>query len=229
MLNVQKHKTILLQILKDTYADISIAAALGFKGGTAGFLFYNLPRFSVDLDFDLLNAEKADLVFEKIGHILQDYGKIKERYIKKNTLFYLLSYEEGTRNVKIEISLRNFGSAYEIKNYLGVSMLVMKQEDMFANKLLALLGRRQIANRDLYDIWFFLQNRWNVNEKVIEARTDMTLKNYLKKIIKFIENINTKYILAGLGELLDEKQKSFVKEKLKEEVLFLLKLKVREI
>lgn len=48
-----KHKNILLQILKDIYSDTTIAPYLGFKGGTAAHLFYNLNRDSFDLDFDL--------------------------------------------------------------------------------------------------------------------------------------------------------------------------------
>ena len=54
-LDYSKHKSILLQILKDIYSDTSIAPYLGFKGGTAALLFYDLPRNSVDLDFDLLD------------------------------------------------------------------------------------------------------------------------------------------------------------------------------
>lgn len=228
MLDIRKHKTILLQILKDIYTDISIAPVLGFKGGTACFLFYNLPRFSIDLDFDLVDSKKEEVISEKIESILQEYGEVREKYRKRSTLFFLLSYEKEARNVKVEISLRNFGSRYEIKNYLGISMLIMKKEDIFANKLVALTERNQIANRDLYDIWFFLKNRWDINEEIVEKRTKMEFKEYLKKCIKVIENINTQHILIGLGELLDEKQKRLVKEKLKEELIFLLKLYSKE-
>ena len=41
------------QILKDIYTDVSISPLLGLKGGTCAYFFYGLPRFSVDLDFDL--------------------------------------------------------------------------------------------------------------------------------------------------------------------------------
>ena len=50
------HKNILVGILKDVFRDASLAPFLGFKGGTAAMLFYELPRFSVDLDFDLLDV-----------------------------------------------------------------------------------------------------------------------------------------------------------------------------
>ena len=48
------------RILKDIYTDVSIAPLLGFKGGTCAYLFYGLPRFSVDLDFDLLEVNEEN-------------------------------------------------------------------------------------------------------------------------------------------------------------------------
>jgi len=58
MIDLNKHKFYLLQILKDIYTDIEISSSLGFKGGSALMFFYDLPRFSVDLDFNLLDIEK---------------------------------------------------------------------------------------------------------------------------------------------------------------------------
>ncbi|MCH7759730.1 nucleotidyl transferase AbiEii/AbiGii toxin family protein, partial [Patescibacteria group bacterium] len=141
---ITKHKNILIKILKNIYTDPTIGPVLGFKGGTAAYLFYGLNRFSVDLDFDLLDESKEDYVFEKIEKIIKEFGVIKEKYKKQHTLFFILSYTEETPNVpniKVEISRRNFGSGYELKNYLGISMLVMIKEDMFAHKLVAMHER----------------------------------------------------------------------------------------
>ena len=57
-LNSSVHKNVLVQILLAIYSDTTISPYLGFKGGTAAYLFYNLERFSVDLDFDLLDETK---------------------------------------------------------------------------------------------------------------------------------------------------------------------------
>ncbi|MCX6055098.1 MAG: nucleotidyl transferase AbiEii/AbiGii toxin family protein [Chloroflexi bacterium] len=138
-LNPVVHKSILIKILKDFYSDSTIGPILGFKGGTAAYLFYNLDRFSVDLDFDLLDITKEDLVFEEIKDILKKYGQIKTADKKRFSLIYILAYDEkdpGAQNVKVEINLRNFGSRYVVKAYLGISMKVMIPEDMAANKLL---------------------------------------------------------------------------------------------
>ena len=82
-------------------------------------------------------------MLKRIESIIREYGTIKERQKKMNTLFFLLSYGERDQNIKVEINRRNFGSRYEVKSYLGVSMLVMIREDMFANKLVAMLERKK--------------------------------------------------------------------------------------
>jgi predicted nucleotidyltransferase component of viral defense system len=52
-------------IIKAIYSDIAIGSTLGFKGGTALYLYYNLPRFSIDLVLIYLMNQK-DLVFKKL-------------------------------------------------------------------------------------------------------------------------------------------------------------------
>lgn len=224
MLERTKHKNILVRILKEIYTDNSIGPVLGFKGGTAAYLFYRLSRFSVDLDFDLLDENREEEVFEKIERIVRKYGTVKQKQNKRYTLFVLLSYSQDEQNIKIEINKRSFGSEYEIKSYLGISMLVMKKEDMFAHKLVAMTERGKTANRDIFDVYFFLKSGWGINKEMVEKRTKMNFCDYLKKCIKFVENTSERGILAGIGELVSEKQKRWVKSDLKKDTVFLLKL-----
>jgi len=228
MLDRNVHKTILLQILKDVYADTSLGPLLGFKGGTAANFFYNLGRFSVDLDFDLLNLDKETFVFEKIEKILREYGTIKEKHKKKHTLLFIISYDEKSQNIKVEINRRIFGSRYELKNYLGISVLIMYKEDMFAHKLVAVMERAKTANRDVYDIWHFLKNRWPINKEIVEKRTGMNFKDHLKECAEFIDSLSDRNILSGMGELLDEKQKAWTKTNLRKETVFLLKVRLEQ-
>lgn len=226
MLDRNIHKTILVQILKDVYTDVHLGPLLGFKGGTAAHLFYDLGRFSVDLDFDVLSEDKEAFVFEKIGDILREYGTLKERYKKQHTLFFVLSYDQKSQNIKVEINRRMFGSRYELKSYLGISMMVMAQEDMFAHKLVAILERAKTANRDVYDIWHFLKNRWPINKEIVEKRTKTSLTDHLKKCIEFVESLSDRNILSGMGELLDEKQKAWAKTHLRKDTVFLLQVRL---
>lgn len=225
-LNISAHKTILFQILKDIYSNTNIAPFLGFKGGTATLMFYNLDRFSVDIDLDLLDESKEDEVFIEVVEIVKKYGVLKESYRKRLNLFFLISYEDKSHNIKIEINRRNFGSKYEIKTYLGVSMQVMIPEDMFAHKLMAMHERISKTSRDVYDVWFFLSNRFPINKEIIEKRSGMLFNQLLNKCIQQLEKLNNRRILDGLGELLTPSQKDWAKAKLKEETISLLKLRL---
>jgi predicted nucleotidyltransferase component of viral defense system len=226
-----KHKNILVKILKDIYTDSTISAILGFKGGTAATLFYDLDRFSVDLDFDLLDSEKEDYVFERVKVILENYGKLKQQRKKKFNLFYLLSYDKkdiNAQNVKVEINRREFGSKYDVKSFLGISMQIMVREDMVAHKFCAMYERIGKTNRDIFDVHFFLSHDWPINKKIIENRMGVSYAEFLKKSIDVLEKFDDSNILSGMGELLNERQKTWVKTKLKSETLFSLKLELEK-
>lgn len=218
------------QILKDIYTDVSIGPLLGFKGGTCAYFFYDLPRFSVDLDFDLLviNEENQKMVLEKIVVILSKYGQVKEQYIKRFTVFALLSYGDNDHNIKIEINVRklveNIKEHYEIKEYLGISMFVAKKDYLFASKLSALTLRAETAMRDIFDIHYFAKNNWDINTEVIKERTGKITKEYLADCIAFIEKVKNNQMLQGLGELVgSEKEKEWIRTHLKNDSIFMLK------
>ena len=129
----------MLQILKEIYSDAELALCLGFKGGTALMFFYGLPRFSVDLDFNLLDITREELVYEKLRAILSKYGKIADEAMKFYGPIIVLDYGVGERKLKVEVTNRVYDNHYEIKNLLGISINVLVESDMFAHKLLSLI------------------------------------------------------------------------------------------
>lgn len=228
MINKERHHDEMLAILKEIYAVKEIAPLLGFKGGTAAYLFYNLPRFSVDLDFDLLKDGKEvdDLVFSKVLEIAERHGQILDKAIKHFTLYFALNYEKGQRRIKIEISRRSALNEYELKSYLGIPMNVMKEPDVAANKLLALEGRKKFANRDLFDVHYFLQKKFSINEDLIKEKSGKSLVKFFSECVKRVEAVNNSQIMHGIGELVETEQKPWIKNHLKKDTIFLLKLKI---
>jgi predicted nucleotidyltransferase component of viral defense system len=224
MFDINKHKYFLIRILKDIYSDKLLGSVLGFKGGTAHMLFYDLPRFSVDLDFNLINEGKSDEVYKKVRTVLLKYGDIKDEALKYYGMLLVLNYGAEERNLKIEISNRQFPDSYQIKNYLGISMKVMLPEDMFAHKLCALTDRKTIANRDIFDIYHFLNQQISINKEIIEQRTKMEFDSYLKYCIDTINSLKKGSLLDGLGELIDKEAKIFVKNDLQRETASLLEI-----
>lgn len=223
MVNVNKHKFFLLQLLKDIYSDLALANCLGLKGGTALMFFYDLPRMSVDLDFNLLNPAKEKMVYAKVREIVLKYGKIFDEAMKFYGPIIVLDYGIGERKLKIEISNRQWDNRYEIKNLLGIHMQVMIAPDMFAHKLCALLDRSEITNRDIFDSWFFLQKQTPINRRIVETRMGTLFADYIQKCIDHLEDMSDRGLLNGLGELMDEAMKKFVRTKLRRETISMLR------
>ena len=221
-MDLNKHKFFMLQILRDIYSDLELANCLGFKGGTALMFFYGLPRFSVDMDFNLLKSDKENDVYQKIRTILLKYGKIDDEAQKFFGPILVLNYGSGERKMKVEISNRLYDNHYEIKTFMGINMLVMTVADMFAHKLCALLDRNELTNRDIFDCWFFMENRTPVNKNLVESRMKMPFADYLQNCIDTLINLSDKGLLNGIGDLLDDKMKNFVRTKLRSEAITLL-------
>jgi len=224
-LDISKHKTMLSNILIDIYKDDLLSSILGFKGGSASMFFYGLPRFSTDLDFDLVGDVDIDTVVEIITQLLEGKYDIKEQSNKHNTLFWLVSYGDGLSNIKIEVSTREKPyDMYEVKTLYGIKMRVSRIGDIIANKMVATLERSVVANRDLFDIYFFLGSKYvnDINYEIVSYRKDKSPFEFYDSLYKLVSKINNNTILNGLGEVLDENQKDWVKSKLKTELLGLI-------
>jgi predicted nucleotidyltransferase component of viral defense system len=219
-----KHKMYLIQILMDIYSDRELAVNLGFKGGTAAMLFYGLPRFSVDLDFNLLDKNAAEKVYKKVRKIVLKYGEIHDEAQKFFGDLLSLNYEHGDRNLKIDISHRVENDKYVIKNLLGINIKTMEISDMFSHKLVALLGRKEFAERDIFDCWYFMKEKTPVNRQIVENITQKPFSEYLQDCINKMENLPKRSLLYGLGELVADDMKSFVRNKLQQETVMLLKM-----
>ena len=221
-MDTDKHKFFMLQLLKDIFSDALLSSVLAFKGGTATMFFYDLPRFSTDLDFNLLNPEQEKEVYDRVRKIVLKYGNIHDEAIKHYGIVIVLDYGIGERKLKIEISNRLFDNHYEVRNYLGLQMRVMVKEDMFAHKLCALLDRTEITSRDVFDCWFFLKERTSINKEIVESRMGMPIEDYLDKCVASIQDLSEKSLISGLGELTDGDMKDFVRHGLKDELISLL-------
>lgn len=219
MLRKEQHRKYMFDVLKEIY-NSHFSKNLAFKWGTLCYFLYWLDRFSTDLDFDIVWELNEEELFNEINKILSKKWVIKESYNKRFTIFFLFSYWDTDMNIKLEINKRILQkNKYIVQNFFWTDILVMEKSTIFANKLVALTDRKKIVNRDLYDIYFFYKNNFLVNEFIIFERTWKTYKEYLVFLLDFIKNMNSNNLLDWLGEVLDNKQKAFVKEKLIKELI----------
>ena len=217
MLDVNRHKFFLLQLLKEIYSDPELASSLAFKGGTALMLFHDLPRFSVDLDFNLTANSDEEVASAKLRAILVKHGTIRDEARKRYGMLLVLNYEDDDRNLKVEVSNRSYPDEYELRDYLGVSMNVMRLEYMFTHKLMALLDRNALTNRDVFDCWFCMKQRLVLRKSILDLRLKGTFEDYMDKAIEAVTAISGNRILDGIGELLDPELKKWVKTDLTSE------------
>ena len=90
--------------------------------------------------------------------------------LKHSICWNVISYASDAQKIKVEVNRRNFGSQYEIKTLLGISMLVMVEADMYAHKLMAMYERIGKTSRDIFDVHFFEKKHWAINQKIVEDR-----------------------------------------------------------
>ena len=208
-----KHKLYMAQILSLIFKDKELCPIMGFKGGTSLMFFHNLNRFSTDLDFNLLDVDKIDIVYDKVRTILQRFGTIDDEAKKYYGPVLVLNYGKGERMLKVEISTREYPNHYEMRSLAGTDVRVMTMPDMFAHKLCA-MGER-LSPRDIYDVWFFLQKHVEINETLVRIRTGRSVSEYAEWCAQQVHNSSPKLLMQGLGEVLnDSKTKTFVKNNL---------------
>jgi hypothetical protein len=86
-----------------------------------------------------------------------------------------------------------------------------------------------LANRDIYDIYFFFNKNSEFDTLLLEEKTWKKYLDFFSEIINFLKNIPESHsILEWLWEVLnDEKHKSFVKNNLIKELIEILEFRIK--
>jgi hypothetical protein len=160
----------LIDLLRGTYEDPFLAARLVLKGGTAlNLCFGEVPRLSVDLDFNDIGALDRDLAIEERQTVMVAMERIARRrgYRVQRSAFahagqkLYLGYGSalgGDRRVEVDVNFLFRLPLDPVENCTVWSpggdppalCRVVGRSELVAGKLLALLDRT--APRDLYDV-----------------------------------------------------------------------------
>ena len=178
--------TILFNLFKKTNMFV-------FKGGTALYKLYQLPRFSEDLDFSIYGEKEAHDIEETIKAIVATSNlAVKSVKKTKDSLLVKISCKgilTRYNTIRMDISLKNKVLAgIEVKNYVSeyvdinpFVMRVLKREEMIAEKIHALLARKKA--RDLFDIFFLLRIA-PLDENLIKKKLKIFDLAYDCKVLK---------------------------------------------
>lgn len=199
----------------------SYAQKLSFIGGTAIRMVYGSDRFSEDLDFDHFGLSKNEFQhlsnsvvkeLTKEGFELETKFSLKEAwrcYLKFKGLlleYGLSGHKKEKLTIQIDTTKQDFNIATEtrILNRFGVfvEVRVNPGDVLLSQKISAVLGRKRLMGRDLYDISFLasltkpqmdylkdkcgVQNIGQLKSKVQERLDKYNLNNLAQDILPFV-------------------------------------------
>lgn len=166
----------LMQILQDK----AVFTTWTFLGGTALRFLYSIPRFSEDLDFSLvkpgLDDNFHDIVktikaaFEAEGYKIKikanSEKNVKYAFIKFEGLLFESGYSPHRSeilSIKIDLDTNPPEGANVIstivRKYVILNIQHYDKSSLLAGKLHALLARKYIKGRDVYDLFWYLSDK----------------------------------------------------------------------
>jgi len=153
-----------------------------FLGGTALRFLYNIPRYSEDLDFSLINLadecrfedalKKIKTLFESENYAIEIKVSSPKTVMSAFLKFPGLLYEMGVSphhnealSIKFEIDtnppLGADTTTTIVRRFVTVNVTHYDKSSLLAGKLHAVLSRDYTKGRDLYDlIWYLSDRTW---------------------------------------------------------------------
>ncbi len=168
----------MLQSLQDS----GTFGAWAFQGGTALRFLFSLPRFSEYLDFALVQPKIDDNfrgAMENVKNLFQSENydvavKINDNRIVKYAFigfkgllfeFGLSSRKPESISIKLDIDTNPpLGAAFTstiVRRHVTLNLRHYDKSSLLAGKLHAVLARRYLKGRDIYDlIWYLADKSW---------------------------------------------------------------------
>ncbi|WP_293914021.1 MULTISPECIES: nucleotidyl transferase AbiEii/AbiGii toxin family protein [unclassified Sphingobacterium] len=207
--NYQVEQDLIIQrALIALFSDEFIKERLAFRGGTALHKLFLFPaaRYSEDIDLVQVKAEPFGAIIDRIREQLSFLGKprIKQKEHNNTIVYSILSEDDVPIKLKIEVNTREHFSVYGLQDIpvkldsewdSGEALVpTYGLNELLATKLRALYQRKK--GRDLFDLWYALNNAEVNEKKVIEAfkhymneeGNEVTQKEFLENMEKKIED-----------------------------------------
>lgn len=213
------------------------AKTVSFLGGTALRFAYKIPRFSEDLDFDLImkkdfnlsNLEKdlsgslkkkgylvdtkvkttnnIHIIYLKFSGVLAEFG-IKLDKNEKEVIKFEIDFDPPKQIETETVLVESFEKKFPL--------FVNKLDTLYAQKLLALFFRPYQKGRDFYDlVWFLSQKDLEPNYSILKDKA-LNISNK-KELISAIEKRLAKLDLAQAANdvkrfLFDPREADWIKD-----------------
>ncbi len=220
---------------------------LAFHGGTTLRFLYNLPRYSEDLDFALELAPEIYDFRAYLQQIVRDFSaeaytvdvKLNEKqvvhkaFVRFRGLLHELDLSAHANEVlaiKIEVDTNPPSHAglmtTPLNKYVPVHLQHHDPATLLAGKLCAILQRSYTKGRDIYDLWWYLnQPNWPepnlayLNQCLHQGRAvqePLTSKSWSMVIWEKLSPLNWPLVMEDVGAFIidSNEQPDFTKENL---------------
>lgn len=174
-------------IILNSIYKYNLGKLMFFTGGTALRFFYNMPRFSEDLDFDTsgLDFEEFEVISKGIEKgLLKEGFSSKISTEKRGNLFIAELYFEDLmrlyeitdkRGLDLMIKIEIYKPGWDLHTEPGVlslygynfSSVLLSKGNLLSEKLCALFNRNR--GRDIHDTLFMLKRKFPFDEDVLAA------------------------------------------------------------
>ncbi len=204
----QRHEELEMKVL-DQMRRCRILDHLVFGGGTMLRLCFDLPRYSVDLDFYLIKERKSFLPWaKKLSQALKEMGaELTDEQEKHFSFLWEIRMPSYPQRLKIEARKSpeesqesELGIAHSSFSSMQVRLRTLTLKQMWRNKVAALIDRQEI--RDAYDLEFLTRRQAGVFESLPPE--------VLKKILKSLDFFSTQDFKTKLGGILEKEERERV-------------------
>ena len=205
-----------------------------FQGGTALRFLYSMPRFSEDLDFALVEPEMKDNFRENIANAkkvfqaenydinirVNDTKTVKSAFLRFRGLLFefgLSAHESETLSIKVEVDTNpplgaNISSTV-VRRHVTLNLRHHDKASLLAGKLHAVLTRRYVKGRDIYDlIWYFSDRTWPtpnielLNNALKQTNWDgpeVTSENWRRFVCQRVETFKWEQVVKDVRPFLE--------------------------
>ncbi|MCF8142344.1 MAG: nucleotidyl transferase AbiEii/AbiGii toxin family protein [Deltaproteobacteria bacterium] len=205
----QYRENVIIEVVQ-ALAKSDAGSQIAFKGGTALKLFYDLPRYSEDIDYDVLPGGLPDGLIGIIKSLCtKKRWEVTDNALKYHTILVELRFRGPDRNfhIKIEISTREKELKTAILPLRGVPIVTLEPSFLMTEKLLTYLDRQ--AGRDIFDTWFILNGAYPLDEAMI-ARAFENRSAFFQALLNTVKTADPKKILRDTGKLLNQDYRNWI-------------------
>jgi len=162
-------------------------------------LFYDLDRFSEDLDFNFSDKQSINVMNDRLIELWYNFESKNTNYWKVFNVEYWKNENKFHCAIDLAEYRYDIKPEFDIKFFWGKSIKVMSLSHNFAHKISAFYERKK--GRDVVDINFYLSKGVIPNNDILIERHN---KDFKQNIVLFLKELQTPYVNQRLEKALNQ-------------------------